>query len=57
MAVGPAAILVSSVPNNLTMPEFSATLLGLMGISSGTYIGFSFPRSNKDQYLATNVAG
>jgi hypothetical protein len=22
------------------MPDFSATLLGLMGISSGTYIGF-----------------
>jgi len=43
MAVGPAAILVSSVQNNLTMPEFSTTLLGLMGISSGTYIGFKIP--------------
>jgi hypothetical protein len=30
MAVGPAAILVSPVQNNLTMAEFSATLLGLM---------------------------
>jgi len=36
-------IFVSSVYNELTMPEFSATLLGLMGISSGTYIGFKFP--------------
>ena len=36
-------IFVSSVYNNLSMPEFSATLLGLMGISSGTYIGFKFP--------------
>ncbi len=36
-------IFVSSVYNNLTMPEFSTTLLGLMGISSGTYIGFKFP--------------
>ena len=36
-------IFISSVYNNLTMPEFSATLLGLMGISSGTYIGFKFP--------------
>jgi len=36
-------IFVSSVYNTLTMPEFSATLLGLMGISSGTYIGFKFP--------------
>jgi hypothetical protein len=36
-------IFVSSVYNHLTMPEFSATLLGLMGLSSGTYIGFKFP--------------
>jgi hypothetical protein len=36
-------MFVSSVYNDLTMPEFSATLLGLMGISSGTYIGFKFP--------------
>jgi hypothetical protein len=36
-------IFVSSVYNGLTMPEFSPTLLGLMGISSGTYIGFKFP--------------
>jgi len=36
-------IFVSSVYNQLTMPEFSTTLLGLMGISSGTYIGFKFP--------------
>ena len=38
-------IFISSVYNNLTMPEFSATLLGLMGISSGTYIGFKFPET------------
>jgi len=38
-------IFVSSVYNDLTMPEFSATLLGLMGISSGTYIGFKFPET------------
>lgn len=36
-------IFVSSVYNNLTMPEFSTTLLGLMGLSAGTYIGFRFP--------------
>ena len=36
-------IFISSVYNSLTMPEFSSTLLGLMGISSGTYIGFKFP--------------
>lgn len=36
-------IFVSSVYNGLAMPEFSATLLGLMGLSAGTYIGFKFP--------------
>jgi len=36
-------MFVSSVYNSLNMPEFSATLLGLMGLSSGTYIGFKFP--------------
>jgi ABC-type sugar transport system permease subunit len=33
-------IFIASVYNNLSMPEFSSTLLGLMGISSGTYVGF-----------------
>jgi hypothetical protein len=36
-------IFWSTVYNNLTMPEFSSTLLGLMGLSAGTYIGFKFP--------------
>ncbi len=36
-------MFLASVYNNLSMPEFSATLLGLMGLSSGTYIGFKFP--------------
>src|SRR5436309_9407204 len=31
-------IFVASVYKNLSMPEFSTTLLGLMGISSGTYV-------------------
>ncbi len=36
-------IFVSSVYNGLSMPDFSPTLLGLMGLSSGTYLGFKFP--------------
>ena len=36
-------IFLATVYNNLTMPEFSPTLLGLMGLSAGTYIGFKFP--------------
>ena len=29
------------------MPEFDASFLTLMGISSGTYIGFKFPEKLK----------
>ncbi|MGA6181962.1 hypothetical protein ACPEH1_12660 [Stenotrophomonas sp. NPDC077421] len=36
-------IFIADVYNNLSMPELSPTLLGLMGLSSGTYIGFKFP--------------
>jgi len=36
-------IFVASVYETLSMPEFSTTLLGLMGISSGTYLGFKVP--------------
>jgi hypothetical protein len=32
-----------AVVNALVMPEFDATLLGLMGISGGTYVGFKLP--------------
>ena len=42
-------IFLSSVMLELTMPEFSGTLLALMGISSGTYIGFQLPAAkNQD---------
>jgi hypothetical protein len=36
-------VFIGSVIRELTMPEFGATLLALMGISSGTYLGFKFP--------------
>jgi hypothetical protein len=36
-------IFCTSVYNTLSMPQFSPTLLGLMGISSGTYLGFKVP--------------
>jgi hypothetical protein len=38
-----AVIFVSKVRTDRTMPDFSNQLLGLMGISSGTYVGFKFP--------------
>src|SRR5262249_44334729 len=36
-------IFASSVLTELSMPIFSPTLLTLMGISAGTYLGFKFP--------------
>jgi hypothetical protein len=40
-------IFVRAVAKDLAMPEFDTTLLGLMGLSSGTYIGFKFPEKPK----------
>jgi len=42
-----AIIFIRSVYRDLAMPEFDASLLGLMGISSGTYVGFKFPEKPK----------
>jgi hypothetical protein len=36
-------IFVASVVQTLAMPTLGNTLLGLMGISGGTYLGFKFP--------------
>lgn len=39
-------IFLRDVYVNVAMPEFSGTLLALMGISGGTYIGFKFPEKS-----------
>jgi hypothetical protein len=39
-----SGIFLFSVIWELTMPEFNGTLLALMGLSSGTYIGFKLPQ-------------
>lgn len=39
-------LFVNQVWHRLAMPEFDGTLLGLLGISSGTYLGFKFPERN-----------
>jgi hypothetical protein len=38
-------VFLREVFNDLSMPNFSATLLGLLGISAGTYVGFKIPES------------
>ena len=40
-------IFAKTVVVDLAMPQFSETLLGLMGISAGTYLGFKFPERHK----------
>jgi len=49
-------IFAWSVYRNMTMPEFDASLLTLMGISSGTYVGFKFPEKLKTGDSSTNFA-
>jgi hypothetical protein len=39
------SVFLYNVVNQLAMPDFSASLLILVGISSGTYIGFKVPTS------------
>ena len=45
-------MFVANVYDQLAMPQFSATLLGLLGISAGTYVGFKIPESNKTKESA-----
>jgi hypothetical protein len=40
-------IFIRLVSRDLTMPQFSSMLLGLMGLSSGTFLGFKFPEAPK----------
>ena len=40
-------VFVIAVYQKLAMPDFSPTLLGLVGISSGTYVGFKIPNQAK----------
>lgn len=40
-------IFVGDVYSKAAMPEFDATLLGLMGVSAGTFIGFKMPAQTR----------
>ena len=40
-------IFIARVLINLEMPEFETSILGLMGISSGTYLGMKLPEMPK----------
>jgi hypothetical protein len=38
-------VFASAVLHEVAMPVFSATLLGLMGLSAGTYLGLKIPEA------------
>lgn len=38
-----SAVFVGSLINTYSVPEVDGTMLGLMGLSNGTYLGFKFP--------------
>lgn len=40
-------VFVNAVHRDLAMPKFDSALLGLMGLSSGTYVGSKFPEKAK----------
>jgi hypothetical protein len=45
-------LFVSAVWAELAMPQFNETLLALMGVSAGTYLGFKFPERPSDPSVA-----
>lgn len=38
-------VFIKGVNDNLAMPEFNATLMGLLGLSAGTYLGLKIPEA------------
>ena len=52
-----SAVFVRSVLTRLAMPEFDDTLLALMGISSGAYLGFKLPEKTAVAPTAPRSAG
>ena len=50
-------IFCVSVYRELAMPAFSATLLALMGVSSGTYLGFKVPERSTETEDTARLSG
>jgi hypothetical protein len=49
-------LFLASVYKSLSMPVFSGTMLALMGISAGTYLGFKIPENQSKPDLSTATA-
>ena len=50
-------IFLATVFRTLAMPQFSDTILALMGISAGTFIGFKIPEKQTKPSDAANATG
>jgi len=48
-----AFVFIARIFTKLSIPDFNPTLLGLLGMSAGTYVGFKFP---ENQTSAGNAA-
>jgi hypothetical protein len=44
-----AVVFLSHVYRELAMPQFSETLLALLGISAGTYLGLKLPEPTEPE--------
>ncbi len=55
MTVILGVMFIEHVATTLTMPKFDATLLALMGIASGTYLGFKFPETHTSDESAPSA--
>jgi len=42
-----AFVFIVRIFTKLSIPDFNPTLLGLLGLSAGTYVGFKFPENQK----------
>lgn len=49
-------IFIVHVATTLAMPQFDDTLLALMGIAGGTYLGFKFPEKHTDLTESATVS-
>ena len=47
-----AFVFVVRIFTKLSIPDFNPTLLGLLGMSAGTYVGFKFPENKSSAEIA-----
>jgi len=51
-----AFVFIVKIFTKLSIPDFNPTLLGLLGLSAGTYVGFKFPENQSPAAAQTQAA-